>query len=221
MSYALDFQNEAERIAYPFVENSTSIPNNVFIDAKFQVLGDKAVYLSSIDVGDTTVVFNFKIGDLELSKSISYSGFSEYNNYSLLDGTNYVGVIQLGSGVDTIKDNYGIGSITTNLEFCRSVICNIPIYGGVFAINGLSGVVTVSTDTHTFFEKDGQNITLNAVGIPASIGQDVLKTLNGVSPTSNNIIIKDSDLLRFNAVHNTLTTTLIGNAFKINKTVLQ
>lgn len=120
------------------------------------------------------------------------------------DTSRYLGCLVFGSGIYSLFQN-SIGTVFSwNLPFCASTVIPVNSRNGVYSIDKVSGDLNISTGIDKnhrtiFFGVDVPNKTViwNAVGLDEIKDVNVaLKTLNGVRPINNTVIVGGSELIK-------------------------
>lgn len=191
----LSWQNETTLSPYPFLASFGH--DNFIIDANFVQFDNFIPILSKIEFYDMYVNLEIIFDKFTKVITVAKSNFNglPYTKTITVDGR-YLGKLIFGPDAHIISDELANLIITVGIPFLSFIVKSIPSDSGVYTIENVYGALIFSSNDDIVFTVDGQNVTFDAVAIPNSSEEVYLKTINGVVPTNNNIIINDSLIIK-------------------------
>jgi hypothetical protein len=191
----LSWQNETTLSPYPFF---TSFGYDNFItDANFIQFDNFIPILNKIEIYDMYIniemLFDSGIQTITVAKS-NFMGLP-YTKIIKVDGR-YFGKLIFGPDAAAICNELNNTVLLPAVKVLSFLVKSIPSNSGVYSLEKMYGNLTFSTTADIFFNIAGQNVTFNAVALPNTVNNTYLKTINGVAPTDNNIVINDSLIIK-------------------------
>ena len=216
MTYPLSYLNENSLNCYPLTKSFGT--DDAIVDACFKQFDGFIPILQSIVINQTSVILQI-LTDAGLQEVIATTPFTPAT-YNLSDGSRWLGKITLDKGITTIWSAFSNTTISMQIPFAATAVKPIASQGGMYSFNGFNGNVSLTTDNQVFFTTTGTDVVFNSVGIPDSITQQIVKTINGISPTYNGIQLNDSDMIKFTSNKSTLTVSAIGDTNYLTQSTL-
>lgn len=230
----LSWQNENGLSGYPFNE-SLGTPD-LIVDAKFVQFDNFVPVLNSVTVDSAKLILNITFDKLELPVEFNKSKYllgDAYRCVRIYEPTTnrYLGTVVFGSGAEQLWEQ-AIGQVFKyNTPFSVYVVRSIPSKDAVYLFDSMYGDITLSkenSDKSIFYNvsEELNTITFNAVfGHSApepntDSSAAILKKINLVPPTNNNINLASNDVIKINPVNSAyLEISLLagtkGSAFLI------
>lgn len=200
----LEWSNEHSQSSYPLSQLFEQ--NDFIVDASFvQFEGFVPIFKSlSILQRVMTLVLTLDSGDVSveiIKPSTSYFPGQYVQEIYDVSGERRAGRLVFGGGLPEMFSKHISTALQVNIPFLPSVVRGISKKMGVYSIEGQYGGVNIYTGlskiTQTlFFDIVNNAVTWNAASVPVSINTNPLKTLNGVVPIANAILIDDSDIIK-------------------------
>lgn len=217
----LDWLDENGEGEYPLSKNIGL--KGMIVDASFLQFDNFVPVLNSIKIFNSYIRFNIKFDVITLDINLYKAGFEPGSTFARIYYKNrYLGVLVFGYGVNTAFAEKVGEMFTINTKFVPTTVTSINRSAGLFSLDGLYGALTISTvvgaDKNIYFGVSSNEITWNAVGIPEVPSPAItpLKTINSKPPNNNNVIIKESELIKITPGVNSLTFSLANSDLNDN-----
>lgn len=188
----LSWLNETGLSQFPFTTDFGF--NGLLVDATFLQYNSFTPILQTIAVNDISVILTIQFDYGVQAVSIPLSGLT--SPQKIYDGTRYLGTLIFGYDAADMLNPYLDQIILVNIPFLSHLVKGIPGNAGVYSIDGQFGAIIFTADSNIWYTLSGQNVTFNAVALPALVDIPYLKTLNGVGPTDNSVYIQETQLVK-------------------------
>ena len=203
----LTWQNETSLTPYPL---SKSIGHDtLIIDANFIQFDNFVPSLTKVEFGNEsislTIVFDRYTKVIEVLRS-NFTGIPYAHTVKFAD--RYVGKIVFGADALALSSSLNNHELDVDVKFLAFLVKSIPSNAGVFKLDGMHGALHFTSDENISYLVTGQKVRFDAVSIPTLTDQPYLKTLNSIAPTSNNVFLRDSELIKVSS--NGAATVLIS-----------
>lgn len=209
----LEWRNEHSTSGYP-LSLPLFIPD-LIVDANFvQFKGGPPMLVSiAVTALEASIVISVNSVSYTLTLAKPTVGYTADYSIKIFDSLlNYIGVVVFGNGVNALFDRFTSTSHVLNIPFLPICLTELSEDEGVYSLDGLYGAVKFDTldggVKHIWTDITDNLVKWNAVTIPPVQEVSALKTINGVSPRDNNIVIQDDPILRFIAVNDGLNVQL-------------
>jgi hypothetical protein len=207
-----EWLDENSKSEYP-LSKSLGV-NGVIVSANFTQFDGFVPILKSIKIGDASMDITIKFDVVETTVSLTKNEYFHGISKAYYDGTRRLGIVTFGDGVLTLFNDRTNTTLTPNIEFEPSTVCDISLAAGVYRIQGsLKGSVEIDTGEvpHIFFGVTGNEVIWNAVGLATPLDFTPLKTFNNVAPQDNNIKLQDTTLVKVTPSFSGLTISLANS----------
>lgn len=190
----LSWLNENALTPYPLVKSIGY--DDVLLDANFIQFDNFTPVLQSITVTETGIVFTIQFDLIVKDITIPSNFFTGVGvSYKIYEDSRYLGCLVFGRGIFNLLETK-TQLLNLNASFLSHLVRGIPSGAGVYSIQNKYGEVTLSKDINIWYVVSGGDVTINAVAVKPYTDTPYLKTLNGVPPRDNNVIIKDNAVIK-------------------------
>lgn len=209
----LEWRNEHSASSYPL--SQPLFISDLIVDANFVQFQNTPPVLVSIAVTTTTAAIVISVNSVNYTLTLTKPTAIYTADYSFKlfdDSDNYIGTVVFGNGVNALFERFASTSKVLNIPFLPICLTELSEDAGVYSLDTLYGNVNFDTlDSgikHIWTDITNNLVKWNAVTIPSVQTANALKTINGVTPRDNNIVIQDDPILRFVTTNDGLSVQL-------------